>query len=193
VDIAALRRKPIVLASGSPRRKILLKSLGLRFKICVPKIQEQFSEKFRKKELVKTALAKADAAPFAPEQIIIACDTIVVCRRKVLGKPCDPRQARAFLQMLSGRKHMVYSCLALKYQKRGKIFRKTRLVATSVYFRKISAAEIAAYIKTLTPYDKAGGYGIQETQGLFVQKIRGCYYNVVGLPVTDLIDMLEQI
>ena len=188
-----MRNKQIVLASGSPRRKILLKSLGLSFKVFLPKISEQFSEKFRKKELFQTALAKADAVPFNPEQIIIACDTIVVCRNKVLGKPRDPRQARRFLQLLSGRKHIVYSCLALKYQEQGQIRRKTRLAATDVYFRKISAAEIDAYIKTPTPYDKAGGYGIQEMRGLFVQKIKGCYYNVVGLPVTDLIDILEQI
>ncbi|MDR2428554.1 MAG: Maf family protein [Candidatus Margulisbacteria bacterium] len=193
MDNTAWHRKQIVLASGSPRRKILLKSLGLSFKVFTPKISEQFSAKFRKKELLQTALAKADAVLFTPEQIIIACDTIVVCRSKVLGKPRNPRQARAFLQMLSGRKHTVYSCLALKYQKRGQILRKTRVAATDVYFRKISAAEIAAYIKTPTPYDKAGGYGIQETRGLFVQKIKGCYYNVMGLPVTDLIDMLGQI
>ncbi|MDR1452753.1 MAG: Maf family protein [Candidatus Margulisbacteria bacterium] len=193
MDNTVLRRKQIVLASGSPRRKILLKSLGLSFKIFTPKIQERFSAKFRKKELRQIALAKADAAPFGPRKIIIACDTIVVCRNKVLGKPRDPRQARQFLQLLSGRKHTVYSCLALKYQKRGQILRKTRVTATGVYFRKLSAAEIAAYSKTPAPYDKAGGYGIQETRGLFVRKIKGCYYNVVGLPVTDLIDMLGQI
>jgi septum formation protein len=193
VNNAALRRKQIVLASASPRRKILLKSLGLSFKVFPPQIRERFSENFRKKELRATALAKADAAPFNPKQIIIACDTIVVCHRKVLGKPRDSRQARQFLQMLSGRKHTVYSCLALKYQKHGRVWRETRTAATSVYFRKISAAEITAYIKTPAPYDKAGGYGIQDTRGLFVQKIKGCYYNVMGLPVTDLIDMLEQI
>ncbi|GBR76473.1 septum formation protein Maf [Candidatus Termititenax persephonae] len=183
----------LVLVSGSARRRELLRGLGLKFKIFVPRLEEKIRPRHYRQDIVRVALAKLDAAPFQEGQVFIACDTSVVCGGQVFGKPQDARQAARFLQILSGQKHTVYSCLALKYWQDQKIIYRHKIVATDVYFREITPAEIAAYVRTAVPYDKAGGYGIQEMRGLFVRKIHGCYYNVVGLPVNDLIDMLRNI
>ncbi|GBR77435.1 septum formation protein Maf [Candidatus Termititenax dinenymphae] len=185
--------RKIVLVSGSPRRKELLKNLGLKFTVFIPNVPEQIRDRHYKRDIVKVVRAKLDSASCRAKELLIACDTIVVCGGKVLGKPQDAHQAAGFLKMLSGRKHIVYSCLAVKYRQGGQAVYKHRLVATEVYFRRITPAEITAYLRTPVPYDKAGAYGIQENKGLFVRKISGCYYNVVGLPVNDLIDMLKSI
>ena len=135
-------------------------------------------------------LAKLNSVPCRPGQLLIACDTIVVCGKKVLGKPRDAKQAKEFLCLLSGRKHEVLSCVAVKAVSKSKTTLRHKTVTTQVYFREISEAEITAYCKTPVPYDKAGAYGIQSGAGLFVRKLSGCYYNVVGLPVSNLLDML---
>jgi septum formation protein len=192
--LAELRKNfRFVLASGSPRRRELLSALGLDFTVSIPNVPETIRNKAYKSDIVKVTLAKLNTAPERPGRIILACDTIVVCGGQVLGKPQTAEQAAQFLTLLSGKQHTVYSCLALKIITAKKIIVKHSLTATKVYFRELSEAEIAAYVKTPVPYDKAGAYGIQDTGSLFVRKLEGCYYNVVGLPVTSLIDMLKSI
>ncbi|MDR2430906.1 MAG: Maf family protein [Candidatus Margulisbacteria bacterium] len=181
----------LVLVSASPRRRALLKKLGLKFSVRRPETPEKIRDAHFKKDLARTALAKINSVPFRPEEALIACDTIVVCRGRVLGKPRGIKQAAEFLRLLSGRRHAVYSCLALKYQHGGPAVVRHKIAVTKVYFRGISPAEIKAYVRSGAPYDKAGGYGIQDS--LFARKICGCYYNVMGLPVSVLIDMLKAV
>jgi septum formation protein len=181
----------LVLVSASPRRRELLKKLGLKFSVLRPKSLEKIRAAHFQKDMDKTTLAKINSVPFVPGQTLIACDTSVVCRGRVLGKPRGAVQAAAFLRFLSGRRHTVFGCLALKYARGGKIIIKRKIAATRVYFRRLFPAEIKNYVRSGAPYDKAGGYGIQDS--LFARKISGCYYNVVGLPVSVLIDMLKTI
>ncbi|MDR1997541.1 MAG: Maf family protein [Candidatus Margulisbacteria bacterium] len=187
------RRYKIVLVSRSPRRRVLLKGLGLAFTVFAPQTAEHIRPRNYKQDLVKVTLAKINSAPCGQGQLLLACDTIVVCRGRVLGKPRAPKQAAEFLRLLSGKKHTVYSCVALKFLRHGRPVIRHKTVATEVFFRQITGRELRDYLQTPVPYDKAGAYGIQDTRGLFVRKINGCYYNVVGLPVSALIDMLKAV
>ena len=182
-----------MLVSASPRRRELLKNLGLSFTVKKPDTEEKIRDSHYRQDIIRVTLEKINSVSCRPGQLLIACDTIVVCGKKVLGKPRNAGEARKFLQLLSGRKHKVLSCVAVKAVRKTGVILRHKTVATKVYFRKISAAEIKAYTKTPVPYDKAGAYGIQSGKGLFVRKITGCYYNVVGLPVSNLLDMLMAI
>lgn len=181
--------KKIILVSGSPRRRELLKNLGFKFTVKKPQVAENIRDKSYLRDIVKVTLDKINSVPCRAGQILIACDTIVVCQNKVLGKPRNPAQAARFLRLLSGRRHTVLSCVAVKTIKQI----RHKITATDVYFRRLTNAEIANYTATKVPYDKAGAYGIQSSAGLFVRKIAGCYYNVIGLPVSNLLDMLKKV
>jgi len=180
------RNFKFTLVSGSPRRRELLRGLGLRFTVKKPDVEEKIRPAHYRQDIVRTALAKINSVPCRAGQILIACDTLVVCGGRVLGKPRSPAEAARFLHLLSGRKHTVLSCAAVKTITQTQY----KIVETRVYFRRLADAEITAYVRSGLPEDKAGAYGIQETRGLFVRRIEGCYYNVVGLPVSVLIDML---
>jgi len=175
-----------ILVSGSPRRREILRGLGLRFTVKKPNVEEKIRPAHYRQDIARTALAKINSIPCRDGQILIACDTIVMCGGRVLGKPRSAAEAARFLRMLSGRKHTVLSCAAVKTRTQTWY----KIAETKVYFRRLADAEIAAYVRAGLPEDKAGAYGIQETGGLFVRRIEGCYYNVVGLPVSVLIDML---
>lgn len=187
------RNFKFILVSGSPRRKELLQNLGLRFTVVKPGIEEKIRPAHYRQDIVRVARDKINSVPALSGQILIACDTLVICAGKVLGKPKNSKQAAEFLRLLSGRKHTVLSCLAVKAVRQKKIYLWHKTTATKVWFRKISTAEIIKYVKTPVPYDKAGAYGIQDPRSLFVSRIKGCYYNVVGLPVSSLIDILTLI
>ncbi|MBD9090434.1 MAG: septum formation protein Maf, partial [Clostridiales bacterium] len=135
-----------------------------------------------------SARKAAKIAAMHPDNVIVSADTIVVIDGKILGKPKDEQDAARMLRMLSGRTHTVYTGLTVHADGES----KTQVVGTDVTFRELTDAEIAAYIKTKEPMDKAGAYGIQERGALLVEGIRGDYFNVVGLPVCRLGRMLAR-
>lgn len=181
--------KKIILASASPRRADLLKQLGLKFQVFISDADEEIVD-LPPDEFVKNiALQKARIVSGAvSDGIIIAADTIVVIDGKIIGKPRDVEEACDMLTGLSGRMHEVFTGLCILEKPSGRYF--LGYERTEVYFRNISQAEIKTYIATGEPMDKAGAYGIQGKGALFVEKINGCYFNVVGLPLTLLYNAL---
>ena len=171
------------LASASPRRAQLLTLIELDFKIIASSINEDNIETKDPVEYVKTlAHAKAkDVAKNLKKGIVIGADTIVVLDDCVIGKPRDFSEAKDMLTQLSGRTHIVYTGFSLIAQPSGK--EVTDCEATSVHFRRLSSNEIDYYINTGSPFDKAGAYGIQDISAVFIDRIEGCYYNVVGFPL----------
>ncbi|MGI6712184.1 MAG: Maf family protein [Bacillota bacterium] len=182
---------PIILASASPRRMELLKQVGVEAKVIVSDIKEQIDPGIKAEELVqKLALGKAKAVGNVVSRgLIIGADTVVVKEEKILGKPRDYNDAVAMLQLLNGTEHSVITGLALVEQPSGKTI--TDYEKTKVFFRLLSQEEINAYVSSGEPFDKAGGYGIQEKGALLVDRIVGDYFNVVGLPLQRLNYMMK--
>lgn len=185
----------VILASNSPRRKELLRVIGLRFRVVPSLVEEGNHPDSNPVQLARRfALAKASAvARLEPEAIVIGADTIVVSDGEVLGKPHDAKDAVRMLRGLSGRQHEVISGLAVvagSGPARGQVL--VTHDVTSVRFRTLSEKEIAAYVASGEAADKAGAYGIQGRASLFVTRIEGCYFNVVGLPVARLGQMLQK-
>lgn len=167
----------IILASKSPRRKELLKQIVSDFKIVVPNIDE-YLYPFEELSLAK---AKSIINDY-PNDIIISADTLVIMNSKVFGKPKDCGQAKQMLMELSNKMHevkTVYTILSKDYE-------VTKIVTSKVYFNKLSDQLIDDYVKTLSPLDKAGGYGIQDKDYPLVNHIEGSYSNIVGLPLEEL-------
>ncbi len=186
-----MKIKKIILASGSPRRKELLEKIGLKFEVAVGDIEEDLHNGLPPHELAeKLSLEKArSAAAKYTDAIIIAADTIGVLEDKIIGKPHTAAEAKKMLSMLSGKMHLVitgYTILDTGTQKS-----VTKSVSTKVYFRCLTKAEIATYVKTGEPLDKAGAYAIQGLGALIVDKIEGDYYNVMGLPLSSLMESLK--
>lgn len=182
----------IILASASPRRSQLLQQIGLDFKVIPADVDENITAS-SPQELVKF-LADQKAQLVAnryPGEIVIAADTIVVIDGEVMGKPAEEMHARLMLHKLSGRRHQVVTGLAVHNIDRD--FHKTIVETTNVEFRPLSIEEIEAYIRTGEPFDKAGAYGIQERGALLVAGIEGCYFNVVGLPLNRLGQLLGEL
>jgi len=186
----------VILASASPRRAQLLTQVGIHFEIDPSSIEETFSEDTPPHEVVQLlARHKAeDVAMRHPEQFLIAADTIVCLDNEILGKPNDKDQASEFLQKLSGQTHDVLSGVYAgetdssgKFRSEISFFERTK-----VTFSSLTELEIEQYIKYGQPFDKAGSYGIQDDLGsLFVEKINGDYYNVVGFPLHRFYDMMK--
>ncbi len=182
----------IILASQSPRRRQLLEQMGVTdFVICPAKGEEDMGAQLppdRLSEALALAKAREVAAQAGPEDIMIAADTIVTLDHQVLGKPHSREEAVSMLETLSGRHHVVYTGLA--------VLRGGETVsdheATEVRFRPLSREEIAAYVATGEPMDKAGAYGIQGRGALLVEGIVGDYFNVMGLPVCKLGQILNR-
>ncbi len=180
----------IILASKSPRRKEMLEHLGLKPTVIVSNADENVSETLSPERFVEeVSLRKAEAVkPLCKESdLIIASDTVVYCDGKILGKPHGEKEALDMLSLLSGKAHKVTSGLAVIYNGRTVLSHET----TEVTFRKISESEALSYVKTGEPFDKAGGYGIQDRASVFTEKINGDYLNVVGLPVYRLFSLLK--
>ena len=178
---------PIYLASKSPRRKKLLEQINLTFKILPVETPEIFRKGERPVDVVRRiALEKMDAAKeIIKNGIIITADTIVVINGKIIGKPVDKTDAVRMLQKLSGNTHIVYTGFSVYNSSKQKTI--TDYEKTFVTFRKLNLKEIKEYVETGSPLDKAGAYGIQDDYGaVFIKKINGCYYNVVGLPLTKV-------
>ncbi len=185
-------KKKIILASQSPRRKWLLEQIGLEFDIIPSNFDEDIeNKKFSKKLIESLAYEKAKEVSqrIDDKALIIAADTVVILGEQILGKPVDEADATKMLQKLSGQTHKVITAIAIidKYEE------KTLLNSTisKVKFKKLSEREISDYIKTGEPMDKAGSYGIQAYGSLFVEKVEGCYNNIVGLPLNLLCEMLK--
>ncbi len=177
---------PIVLASTSPRRRELLKQIGLDFSV-VPADVDERALPGERAEVHALRLAREKAEVVAGKiarGAVIAADTIVVLDGQILGKPAGPADARRMLAQLSGREHSVMTGIAVAEVPAGRL--ATDLAVTAVRFRQLAPEEIDAYVATGEPLDKAGAYGIQEKGALFVEKIDGCYSNVVGLPLARL-------
>ena len=181
----------IVLASGSPRRQELLRRIGVaEFDVRVPEVEEYFPAGLTPEETVcYISREKSQAVEAAEDEIVITADTMVFLDDKKLGKPADEAEALAMLTALQGHHHAV--CTGVTVRQGSRML--TRAQRTEVYFRPASESELRAYIAGGEPMDKAGAYGIQGMASLMVKKIDGDYFNVVGLPLCLLGQMLKQI
>jgi septum formation protein len=184
----------IYLASKSPRRRKLLKQLGLKFRSFSVDLHEEILDGEHPVQTVKRlALHKSDeAVKIKRNGIVITADTIVVLNNEVIGKPKNAKDAFEILSRLSGRIHTVYTGFVVRNLNTKKII--VGYEKTGVTFRKLMPDEIKDYIKTGSPMDKAGAYGIQDDFGaVFVKRIDGCYYNVVGLPLQKVYKSLLEL
>ncbi len=180
----------VVLASKSPRRAELLTRVGLDFIVRPAEIDETFAPGLSPAEAVTEISKRKAQAVCAAEpagRIVVACDTVVAVDGRIFGKPADACEAAEMLRVLSGRTHEVYSGLTVCTSERT----VSACERTAVAFRRLSEDDIAAYIGTGEPFDKAGGYGIQGMGMLLVERIDGDYYNVMGLPVCRLFLLLR--
>ena len=170
----------IILGSQSPRRKELLKLMGLDFKVKKINVNENFSQNLSAtKAAVFLSKKKANAYSIKKNDLLICADTIVYSDKKILGKPSTKKQAAIMLQALSNKKHFVVTGVTIKMINKEVSFYER----STVYFNKLSRQEINFYIENYNALDKAGGYGIQDWIGIIgIKKISGCYYNVMGLP-----------
>jgi septum formation protein len=201
----ASRVMRLFLASKSPRRRALLKQMGIPFRLLVSNVHEDVASRSPRRFAIKVAERKVMAvAPRVKSGVILGVDTIVVLPRghdpnrldsgscpRILGKPANKADARRMLQALSGKTHKVISgvCLLRKPGGRKLLAAET----TRVKFRRLSRKETEDYLSTREPYDKAGAYAIQGRAGFFVERIEGDYFNVVGLPVALILRLLKRI
>ncbi len=180
----------LILASASPRRAALLDQAGISFTIIKPALKENPDFSKPPSEMV-AALAREKALSVAEtlqQGIVLAADTVVVYRGEVLGKPHDPEDARRMLVLLGGNTHEVFTGVTLIDAASG--VGQNGVSVTKVWMKKMREKDIAAYVASGEPFDKAGSYGIQGKAALFVEKIEGCYFNVVGLPLSLLFDLM---
>ena len=173
----------IILASKSPRRKEILENIFEDLKIVNPDYNEStIKNKEPKNCCMNIALGKASSvSKIYPQAYIISADTIVYLNKNILGKPKNKSEAIQYLSLLSDNQHKVYTGVAIinANKKINEVF----FDMTLVYFNKLTKQEIEYYINNYHPFDKAGGYGIQDWSKVFIKKIDGCFYNVVGFPL----------
>jgi septum formation protein len=182
----------LILASASPRRQALLRNAGLDVVVRPSSVEEvvqpgESPEDFARRAATDKTLAVAAAAP--PDALVLGADTVVVAGDEILGKPADAADAARMLRTLSGATHRVITgvCLVTAPDR----IEAVRAETTFVTFRALDEKEIADYVASGEPFDKAGAYGIQGFASKFVTGIEGCYFNVVGLPVAVVYDMLK--
>ena len=182
-----------ILASASPRRIELLGLLGLRFEIMPSNVDEKFMKGEAPRDHVlrlseeKTKMASA----LHPEAWVMGADTIVIINGEVLGKPRTPDEAKEMLSKLSGQIHTVFTGFTVARKSADILIRDA--VESSVRFREIPEDEMAWYIRSQEPYDKAGGYAVQGMGAFFIKEIYGSYTNVMGLPLCEVVDVLKRI
>lgn len=186
----------LILASQSPRRAELLRNAEIVFEVRPADVDESLRDGEDSMEYVKRlaeekALAVLNSAPAGA--VVLGADTTVVLDGESLGKPVDEEEAWRMLRRLSGRVHQVMTgvCVARR-NANGGVIKETAVEVTEVEFAAMSAEEIAAYVSSGAPMDKAGAYGIQGRASRWIPRIRGCYFNVVGLPVSRVCAMLER-
>ena len=186
----------IVLASGSPRRRELLARFGVPFRVQTSHVDETSDLPASPAEIVEE-LARRKGRAVAEEcrdALVIGADTVVVFNGNILGKPDDEQDAAYMLKMLSGKEHQVYSGLSLTVVSRGEITKEyVSHRMTRVWMRSLSPEKIQWYVNTKEPLDKAGAYGIQGLGACLVERIEGCYFNVVGMSLSLLDEMLTEL
>ena len=191
--------RKLILASASPRRKEILEAAGFVFDVAPTEVEESQQPGETPADLVcRLAAAKAEAALVAAAQPcwapVLAADTVVDIDGHILGKPASLEEATAMLRMLSGREHQVLTGVCLLCQtESGTVRRDVCLATTTVRFATLTEKEIQQYVCTGEPLDKAGAYGIQGQASKFVERIEGCYFNVVGLPIALVYGMLKEL
>ena len=183
----------IILASQSPRRAEILRMIGVSFKVDSSNIHEEINQKIKQNEIpINLSKAKAEKISHKyPDKIIIGADTVVVFNKKIFGKPKDKNESKKMLKALSGNCHEVITGVTIMNEKFGVI--KTFSETTKVFVQKIPTKQIEFYVNNYNTLDKAGSYGIQEWFSVWIKKIHGCYYNVMGLPVSKLYRHLMEI
>jgi len=184
--------KKIILASASPRRKMLLAQIGLKFEVAPGNYEEHIDPGLEPHALArKLSLEKASqVAGKHKSSIVIAADTFGVLGDRIIGKPQTAGEARQMLRALSGKAHSVITGFGIIDTETNKTL--SRSVETRVHIKKLTPAEIDAYVKSGEPLDKAGGYAIQGLGAVIVEKIEGDYYNVIGLPLGALVEALKE-
>ncbi len=184
--------KQIILASSSPRRKALLKQIGLEFKIDASNIEEKLNPRLKPRgNAEQLSLAKAQAVSERyDDALIIAADTFIVLGDEIIGKPKDGKEAKRTLNKISGRSFSVITGFTILDKAKRKTV--TKSVETKIFFKNLSKKEIADYIASEEPLDAAGGFKLQERGAVFIEKIEGDYYNVVGLPLNVLYEELRK-
>lgn len=197
---SASKEPHLVLASASPRRKELLQSVGLNFIVRPSNVDESSKESDPRKLVLELSLAKArDVAAkigSAPETnsaqriLVLGSDTIVVLDDKILGKPSSSDNAYEMLMQLSGRPHQVYTGVAIVEVPGGK--EEAIYQSSSVIFRKLDPDEARFYANSEEPMDKAGAYALQGTAAAFVDKVDGCFSNIIGLPLPETVKLLRK-
>jgi septum formation protein len=175
-------KRPLILASSSPRRQYLMKEAGFTFTVEKPDVEETFPPEMPVDQVAKY-LASKKAEFFRPtmqEEVIVTADTVVILNNKILNKPLDRNEAIQMLSSLSGKTHLVMTGVSILSKEKEESFDDT----TEVSFNKLSKEEIEFYVDTYKPYDKAGAYGAQDWIGMVaIEKITGSYFNVMGLPI----------
>lgn len=189
--------KKIILGSGSPRRKELLSQIGVPFEVRVSEKEEIYTQTIPKEIVKELALMKAENVASelpAKSTIVIGADTVVVHQDQILGKPKDEQDAFRMIQSLQGDVHQVYTGVAiLDFDGKGEKTVISHAVETRVSVNPMSEEEIWKYVQSKEPMDKAGAYGIQGKFSAFIEKIEGDYFNVVGLPVSYVYQILKQL
>jgi septum formation protein len=186
--------KHLILASSSPRRRELLRQIGLSFGLARPDINEtpqpgEPAESYVERLSREKALAiRVD--PSAPPALILSADTIVVLDGEIIGKPADAADAVLMLERLRGRGHLVHTGISVRDTATGTI--STALTTTEVFMRSYADSEIEAYVASGEPFDKAGGYAVQDATFHPVERLVGCYTNVMGLPLCTVYALLAQ-
>jgi septum formation protein len=187
----------LILASASPRRAEILRDAGIAFDVLpvnadeTPRASESAEALCRRLAEAKARAAVARLGAASDPAIVVAADTTVEIDGEILGKPDSPEAARAMLRRLSGKTHRVLTALSLIRLPDGAA--RSDLESTAVRFAPLSAEEIDEYVATDEPMDKAGAYGIQGRAGVFIERVQGCYFNVVGLPLARLYRNLKQL
>jgi len=182
----------IILASTSPRRRELLRQIGLKFDVLPSNAPEDYEPGMAPIDVVRMLAERkaADIAKANPDSFVIAADTVVTADGEILGKPGTAERAVQMLQKLNGRAHQVMTGLALQCVNKG--IRETLDVTTYVTFGELSKSIIEQYVATGEPLDKAGAYGVQGIGAVLVKSISGSYYNVVGLPLFEIASAIER-
>jgi len=175
---------PIILASNSPRRKSLLELIDLPFKVVAGSVHEDFNIDLSPIEFAKhyAQLKALDVVKRYPDSLVIGADTIVVLEGEIIGKPLDEADSKLMLKKLSGRTHIVITGVSLVWQEKNIV--DTFFEETKVTFQELTNEQIQYYVDNYHPLDKAGSYGIQDWFAVCVKKIDGCFYNVMGMPLS---------
>lgn len=177
----------LVLASASPRRRELLETAGFTFTVRPSDVDESIRPAENPGDYVRRLAEDKARAVWRPGEVTLGADTTVVVDSRILGKPADEAEAVAMLTELAGRGHEVITGYCLFDGQTARAGAET----TQVHFSPMSAAEIAAYVRSGEPFDKAGGYGIQGLASKYIGRVEGCYFNVVGLPVARIYALLK--